>query len=77
MLRFIDFIKRKKKESEEDDYTLLIVDGHNSRLNPDTIFTAAINWIFTAAINWVIVFIDPSNLIHCWQAHDAGSEQKV
>ena len=43
MLRFIDFIKRKKKESEEDDYTLLIVDGHNSRLNSDTIFTAAIN----------------------------------
>ena len=57
MLRFIDFIKRKKKESEEDDYTLLIVDGHNSHLNPHT--------IFTAAINRVIEFIGPSNLTHC------------
>jgi hypothetical protein len=67
MLNFIDFIKKNKKE-EEDEFILSIIDGHNSRLNPDT--------IYTVAQNRIIIFIGPSNLTHCWQAHDAGVNKK-
>ena len=63
MLKFIAEVKRRKDEDDEE-YTLLIVDGHNSRLNVDT--------IFTAAINKVIVLIGPSQLTNAWQANDSG-----
>lgn len=64
ILKFINEVKQRKEEEEKDEYTLLIVDGHNSRLNADT--------IFTAAINRVIVLVGPSQLTNSWQANDAG-----
>jgi hypothetical protein len=64
MLKFISDVKKRKSEEEKDDYVLLIVDGHNSRLNSDT--------MFTAAINRVIVLVGPSQLTNAWQPNDAG-----
>ena len=64
MLKFISEVKKRKSDEEKDGYVLLIVDGHNSRLNTDT--------MFTAAINRLVVLVGPSQLTNAWQANDAG-----
>ena len=64
MLKFIDEVKKRKNDQEYDDYVLLMVDGHNSRLNADT--------IFTAAVNRVVILVGPSQLTNAWQANDSG-----
>ena len=63
MLKFIMEVKNRKDE-DENEYTLLIVDGHNSRLN--------VNTMFTAAVNRIIVLVGPSHLTNAWQANDSG-----
>ena len=68
MGHFLAFIKKNQNNDENNDFKLLIVDGHNSRLNPSI--------IFTAALNRLIVFVGPSNLTNCWQAHDSGVNKK-
>ena len=46
------------------DYHLLVVDGHNSHLNPTI--------LYTCAVNHLLLLCGPSNLTNCWQPNDAG-----
>ena len=68
MLLFIDEIKRKKANENTCDYTLLMIDGHSSRMDSKI--------MFTAALNRIIVFMGPSQLTHAWQANDCGTNRK-
>ena len=61
MIKFVDEMKTRRKD---DDYVLLLVDGHSSRMDPST--------MFTAALNHIVVLVGPSHLTHAWQPNDAG-----
>ena len=67
MLKFIDYMNELRKPGEEKDYALLILDVHSSRMDPDT--------LLTAACNCVIVLCGPSNLTNAWQPNDAGTNK--
>jgi len=64
-LWFID--QKKKLLGPSDDFTLLLVDGHSSRFDPDT--------MFNLACNQVIVLVGPSNLTNAWQPNDQGTNR--
>jgi hypothetical protein len=63
MMKFVSFI-RKRESDDPTEYSLLILDGHNSRLHPST--------MFTAAVHRVICLVGPSVLTNAWQANDSG-----
>ena len=68
ILMFLQELKERSKQSDLllplSEFHLLLVDGHNSRLNSST--------LFTCMMNCLIVFCGPSNLTQAWQANDAG-----
>lgn len=67
-LKLLDELRRKSGIVDStlplDEYHLLLVDGHNSRMNEST--------LFNCARNRLIIFCGPSNLTNAWQANDAG-----
>ena len=68
MLKYINEINRRKSNGNQADYSLLMVDGHNSCLDANT--------MFTAALNQIICLAGPSQLINAWQANDSGTNHK-
>ena len=66
LLTFIRFLESTREGALE--YHLLL-DGHSSRFNIDT--------LFTAAVNRIIVFAGPSQLTNLWQANDSGTNKKI
>jgi DDE superfamily endonuclease len=59
MVKFVDFVTKRKTPREVDDYTLLLVDGHGSRMDCDT--------LLTAACNRILVLCGLSSLTNIWQ----------
>lgn len=67
----LKLLQELRKRSEIRDSTLplaefhlLLVDGHNSRLDMTT--------LFTCAVNRLVILCGPSNLNNAWQPNDAG-----
>jgi hypothetical protein len=60
----LKFIEKVKTITSFNEYTLLTLDGHTSRLNATT--------MLSAACNQIICFVGPSNLTNAWQANDSG-----
>ena len=68
LLLYIRKIKEIREKSGSTDSHVLLLDGHSSRYNVDT--------LWTAAVNRIIVFFGPSQLTNCWQANDSGTNKK-
>ena len=60
MIKFVNEMKSRRN----DEYVLLLVDGHSSRMDAST--------MFTAASNRILVLVGPSHLTQAWQPNDAG-----
>ena len=67
----LNLLRELKERSEMCDFSLplteyhfLLVDGHNSCLEPST--------LFNCAVNCLLVLCGPSNLTNAWQPNDAG-----
>jgi hypothetical protein len=69
ILLYINEINKicKRKGVLNETHNLLL-DGHTSCYN--------INTLWTAALNHIIIFFGPSQLTNCWQANDAGTNKK-
>lgn len=67
MLCFIEFVKERQIQCGEYGTTLLLLDGHNSRMDTTT--------LFTTACNGIIVLCGPSQLTNLWQPNDAGTNK--
>ena len=61
------FIAYIKSLSSDDEYHILITDGHNSRLNPEILL---LFWK-----NKIIVVCLPSHLTHLLQSNDSGTNR--
>lgn len=70
-LKFIEFIKEREQIRSPGSHRdqLLIVDGHNSRLQPDVLLT------FTCANIHVLCI--PSNTTHVLQPNDSGTNKSL
>ena len=68
ILLFIQRINEIRKRTGNTDSHILLLDGHSSQYNPDT--------LWTAAVNRLILFFGPSQLTNCWQANDSGTNKK-
>lgn len=68
MLLYIRKINELREKTKSTCSHILLLDGHSSRYNIDT--------LWTAAVNRIIVFFGPSQLTNCWQANDSGTNKK-
>ena len=64
LIHFINFVKKRDPNGPH----LLILDGHNSRIDVDTLVTAAVHGIFILCL--------PSHLTHLLQPNDANFNWK-
>ena len=68
LLLYIWKIKEIWEKSGSTNSHVLLLDGHSSWYNVDT--------LWTAAVNWIIVFFGPLQLKNCWQANNSGTNKK-